>query len=315
MRIGILSHYHNTTNYGGALQAYALCKIINNMGYESEQIDIDCFAECVNLNKSASAIKKVIRAMGPVYDAFSAIRHRKNRTVKKKLQKSFRNFNENLIPHSDREFNSTTIMETLDTYDVFITGSDQVWNPIWYFKPFFLSFVPSEVPKISYAASISQASLPGEVKQTYKKHLEDFLAISVREKNAVDLLHGVSEEEAEYVLDPTLLPEREEWEQIASENLIDTPYVLCYFLGEDNEIRNIAKEYAREHKLTLVNIKHATGQYHKSDINYGDIALEAPSPNEFLSLIKYAPTVFMRPCSPLFFKDNFLSLSEWDIKG
>lgn len=140
MKIGILSHYHNTKNYGGALQAYALCKTLNDMGYESEQIDIDFFPECINLDEPATGTKKTCRAKSLLVRIINRIRYHKVRSIRIKLQEAFRNFNENLIPHSVKQYNGVTITEAIDKYDVFIVGSDQVWNPIWYFEPFFLSF-------------------------------------------------------------------------------------------------------------------------------------------------------------------------------
>ncbi len=38
MKIGIMTHYFNTLNYGGALQAYALPTVLKKMGYTAEQI-------------------------------------------------------------------------------------------------------------------------------------------------------------------------------------------------------------------------------------------------------------------------------------
>ena len=292
IRIGILSHYHNSTNYGGALQAYALCKVLNDMGYDSEQIDVDCFAECKNLTETVSITKKIIRKIKPIYRGLNTLRYHKSKVLRCNLQSAFRDFNENFIPHSAKKYDCKNIAETLDRYDIFIVGSDQVWNPIWYFEPFFLSFAPSDVPKISYAASIAQSKLSLDVKQIYKQHLKDFCAVSVREENAVELLKDISPVDVEYVLDPTLLLDDGEWKHIASKKIVDKPYVFCYFLGENNKIRSIAKEYAHKHNLVLVNIQHATGQYHKSDIDYGDIRLEAPSPNDFLSLTEYADMVF-----------------------
>ena len=35
-KIGIITHYCHSINYGGNLQAYALCKVLNNMGYDAE---------------------------------------------------------------------------------------------------------------------------------------------------------------------------------------------------------------------------------------------------------------------------------------
>jgi hypothetical protein len=134
--------------------------------------------------------------------------------------------------------------------------------------------------------------LSTEVKQLYKERLKDFSAISVREKDAVDLLKEFVSQQVEHVLDPTLLLNVEQWDRITSERIIQEKYAFCYFLGEDNEMRNIAKSYAQEHNLVLVNMKHASGQYHKVDINYSDRNLEAPAPTDFLSLIKYAEMVF-----------------------
>ena len=39
-KIGIVTHYYQSTNYGGNLQAYALCAVLLGRGYEAEQI---CF--------------------------------------------------------------------------------------------------------------------------------------------------------------------------------------------------------------------------------------------------------------------------------
>lgn len=40
IKIGIVTHYYKSSNYGGNLQAYALCKIIKNWGYEAEQLSV-----------------------------------------------------------------------------------------------------------------------------------------------------------------------------------------------------------------------------------------------------------------------------------
>ena len=37
-RVGIITLYHESTNYGGNLQAYALCKFLRNNDVTAEQI-------------------------------------------------------------------------------------------------------------------------------------------------------------------------------------------------------------------------------------------------------------------------------------
>lgn len=41
MNIGIIAHYYRSENYGGNLQAYALCAALKALGYNSEQICLD----------------------------------------------------------------------------------------------------------------------------------------------------------------------------------------------------------------------------------------------------------------------------------
>ena len=37
-KIGIITYYYNSINYGGVLQAYALTKVLQELGYNAEQI-------------------------------------------------------------------------------------------------------------------------------------------------------------------------------------------------------------------------------------------------------------------------------------
>jgi hypothetical protein len=41
LKIGIVTHYYKSTNYGGNLQAFALCKVLNKLGYSAEQIQYE----------------------------------------------------------------------------------------------------------------------------------------------------------------------------------------------------------------------------------------------------------------------------------
>lgn len=291
-KVAILTHYHNTTNYGGALQAYALCKVVDGMGYHSEQVDIDCFAECKNLYYKPPKWKEKLFFIRPLFRALKRLKPNRQKKLRNRLKAAFQQFNNEEIPHSKLQYDKNNIAESIKEYDIFVVGSDQVWNPIWYFEPFFLTFVPDCIPKFSYAASISQNVLSKEVKQIYAKNLKDFQAISVRESSAKTLLEDVVSIEVEHVLDPTLLLSREEWDFIANKRQISQRYLFCYFLGNDTKIRALAESFAKKQGLLLVNVKHATAQYHKTDLFFGDVKLEAPSPKDFLSLIKNAEYVF-----------------------
>ena len=293
MRIGILTHYYNSVNYGGNLQAYALCKVLQDMGYEPQQVQIDHAAHYQNLldpktrgpkQKLKRLLKPLVRLLLPKYRK----KWQQEEAARQRLQAQFAHFNRLLTPHSQTVYTPKTVRNALCRYDAFITGSDQVWNPIWYFPPFFLDFVPPTVPKLSYAASIGQSDLPEAIKERYQNHLKDFIGVSVREEDAVTLLDG----NAQWVLDPTMLLSREQWSAIAQPSQVESPYVFCYFLGNDPAMRKAAADYAGKRGLTLVTIPNATGLKNSNDEDFGDIRLPDPSPEAFLGLIEKAEFVF-----------------------
>ena len=202
-------------------------------------------------------------------------------------------FNQEIIPHSETIFCNETICNCINDYDAFITGSDQVWNLRWSNFVFLLGFVPSDKVKISYAASIARDSLTSEQKKIFEEGLKDYQAISVREQSAVALLEGLSPVDIQITLDPTLLLTQEDWDKICAERVIKEDYCFCYFLGNNKKGRKIAQTFANKHNLKLIMIPHATG----SSISVQDLAMRGQklydvSPQQFLSLIKYAKYVF-----------------------
>jgi len=291
-KIAVTTLYNKSINYGGNLQAYAVVKTLEHVGVESEQI---CLSVTVYQNNK-TLLKKIFnnpkRAFEKLFNYFSIKKEELKTNVLVKRSKAFYNFNQEVIPHSKKVYNNENIKSCIKDYDAFITGSDQVWNMAWYNPAYFLDFVPSDKPKISYAASIARDSLTDEQKEIFKKHLKDFKAISVREPSAKELIKDLSPVEPEVVLDPTLLLSREEWDEVCSERKIDRDYLFCYFLGENKKERKIAKEFAKKRNLKLVTIPHAAGGINLVDRKFGDEKIYDASPQDFISLIKNAKYVF-----------------------
>lgn len=301
MKIGILTHYYKSVNYGGNLQAYALCRMLQDMGHDAQQVQIVMAEDCQNLFTSSGkrwvknlkkCVKQPLKATKYILSPGYRQARKQEKARFQKLEKVFYHFNRDLIPHSDGVYTDMTIRKVISQYDMFITGSDQVWNPVWYFPPYFLSFVPKGVPKLAYAASIGHTQLPEKVRKVFKRHLQDFIGVSVREQDAVSLLEGVAPGGVECVLDPTLLLEREQWQEIAVPAKITKPYAFCYFLGNGLKERQAAAEFAAANGLQLVTIPNATGIFHSNDADFGDVCLEDPSVEAFLGLIAGADYVF-----------------------
>ena len=299
-KIGIITHYYKSINYGGNLQAYALCRCLNSSGYNAEQI---CFSvrpiakrEKFLKQKSIKGLLKLsvrlvqkILIEAPI--AYLKRLEDEKKQVSERRFRAFENFNNQLTPNSKIVYRFDNISDCLQNYSAFITGSDQVWNFAWYNPACFLDFVPSDKIKLSYAASIARDSLTEEQKDIFRKSLKDYKAISVREKSAEKLLEGLAPVSVQTVLDPTLLLTREEWDEVCAERVIEEDYVFCYFLGDNKKERRIAKQFAQKQGLNLVALPHTAG-IKLMDRNFGDERLYDASPEQFLSLIKHAKYVF-----------------------
>ena len=93
-------------------------------------------------------------------------------------------------------------------YSIFITGSDQVWNPNFISEReeiYFLNFTPPSAKRISYAASLGMKQWPKDFEQRVLPMLQKFNAISVREESSVPYLTSLGLKNVVCVCDPTIL--------------------------------------------------------------------------------------------------------------
>ena len=191
--------------------------------------------------------------------------------------------------------------------DVYLTGSDQVWNTSHnqgLDEAFYLSYAPKGAKKVSYAASIGQNAIPDEYKNRTKKLLSQYDAISVRENSAVQILSelGIN---ATQVLDPTLLLDKNQWLKYANKRLVKDDYLLVYSVEPkefDNKVSEIAKHIANEKNLKIVSVSNYGKEKHilGCDIYY-DFAL----PQVFLSLMAHASFVVASSFHGTAFAINF----------
>lgn len=290
MRIGILTEYYESSNYGGNLQAYALTRYINDHYGKTEQIQYKRNIPPQNggkqlLNKSFQEI--LIKIFVKSRDLIIG------RIIKNKIQariklrnESIKNFNFS-IPHSKVVYSDDTINRSIEDYDCFVVGSDQVWRT-FYNRAYFLGFVPENKLKISYAASISRNTLTDNEQAILRETLPGFTGISVREKEAVELVKNATGISSEWVLDPVFLLGENHWNEICDNRQVSEPYVFCYFLGDSTEHRHLVKKFARLKHCKIVTLPYMLGQYRYCDLGFGDDQRYSCSPNEFLSLIRYA---------------------------
>lgn len=188
--------------------------------------------------------------------------------------------------------------EIIKDSDIFITGSDQIWNPYCCgFDPFmFLEFVKGRRKCIAYSSSISRPSFPKEIEKRVKDDLRLFKHIAVREKSSVILLNTLlNRNNVELVVDPTYLLSAEEWMNFGNkakiEFTIPKKYILCYFIGnrnaDYNEMVNNVKSKTEINDVITIDCT-------QSRINYGQgILYKDGGPYEFIYLISHADFICM----------------------
>lgn len=287
MKFGIVTHYYKSNNYGGNLQAYALCKVIEKNGYKAEQL---CLPSGY-YQKKAFPKRQIIDFKNFIKSSIYKFKYKNYYKNLKIRTNAMEKFNQEQIPHSDICYDLRNIKKSLSNYQAFITGSDIVWGPKVHSPFFFLNFVPCEIPKFSYAASLGTNQLTDSEKEIFKNDLASYQAISVREKSVAPILSQVTGKEVEICLDPTLLLDKEDWNEICSCRMLEDEYVFCYFLGNNSSAIKVAKEYAKKNKLKLVNIPYLSNEYNSLK-DFGDVKLSNVSPSDFLSLIKHANCIF-----------------------
>lgn len=266
------------------MQAYSLTQYLLKQGLKVEQIRYNHFTALPLQKRAKINIIKII----------SIIRNPEHFYIKMRINhrnKIVVHASEKMVPHSNKVYTEKNVSSCLEDYSAFITGSDQVWHGEW--PAYFLSFVPSGKRKIAYAASTGKSKLTDTDIKMICDYTKDFKAISVREKDTAEALSkALPSSKIEFVLDPTLLLEKTDWETITNSRIIEGKYLFCYYLGNDIRVRSIATEYGRKNGLKVVTIPHMQGRVYSSDLSFGDIQSFDASPKDFLSYIKYADIVF-----------------------
>lgn len=296
-KIGILT-MHRVQNYGSALQAYALQAYIGKLGYQVELID---YIYPNAKHKQHIPLKRRIKHF--LFElAFYLPLCRK--------AKRFARFYSTYYKCSEQQFPTADSLMAYDyPYDVLVTGSDQVWNPIHILKDtvFFLPFARPETPTIAYAPSFSVASIPEEFTGVIRPYIEAYDHISVREKSGLDIVRSLTHREAELVCDPTLLLTREEWGTLAeqSDYPINEPYILVYVLhyayNPYPDINAIIARVQQELALPLVLLDAPVLDMHFKNARF----VKDAGPLDFLSLMKNASFVITTSFHGTAFALNF----------
>ena len=261
MKIRILT-FTDGTNYGQRLQNYALQELLASYGNDVYTIK----------QEHHYSIKHRVKV------AINNIAHIKQAVIQNKRKNVFDRFNNRYIKFYDQLLPENGRGNLAGEFDLFIAGSDQIWNPN---SPFvnsnmFMQFAPKQ-KRATYAASFSVDEIPNNKREEFSRWIGDIDYVSVRELQAVKLVEELSGKKPVLSLDPTLLLDHQRWENIAEEaqSTVEFPdfYMISLFLG--NDYTDEEKEIAKQTGLHLMQFKD----------------FETAAPDEFLKIIKNASLV------------------------
>lgn len=325
-------------NFGTCLQSYALNYVLRQMGYDVEfiynrrEVPPLTWTRCLYLmmtrllrlilpNKLINKLKKRLRPQSatpsqnqapvvlefpshPILRCFSKMPGYMF-FVKKWYYGNLQKRKVYKFTFDDGNFKMRRLYTIKDYVDVtkdadmFITGSDQIWNPFCggYNPMMFLEFVNDGTKCISYSSSISQPSIHPLVEQRMKKALSKFKHIAVREQRSVDLLNAMlGRNDVKLVVDPTYLLSADEWKEFGDKAKIEfkvpEKYIFCYFVGSK---RTDAYERMVQDVKAFTDIDQViTLDCNNSDRVYGGgFTYHDAGPYEWVYLLRHASYVCM----------------------
>lgn len=293
-RVGTLT-FHKTPNYGAVLQAYALPAFLRSLGHEAEVID---FQMPPVLSEAGSPMRKCARALNQAAAGSLGAVQRKASTER---------FLQTHIPLSKECYaTSAQLRANPPSYDAYISGSDQIWNPRSTARThaYFLDFVPPDKRRIAYAASVGVDQISESDKSSLGENLARLHFISVREEALAELIGELTGQIPPVVLDPTLLLDAEKWCQLGT-RVVARPHILCYHMPGDaavqRHIASVARKLRERTGLPIVNI----GQRAVGVLQLPGRSVYTAGPSEFLSLVQSASFILTNSFHGTAFAVNF----------
>ena len=288
-KIGIITLFYKNYNYGGQLQALAMQKIFEDKGYDSYVVQFKPYQSLYYLNRvyDLGFIDTVKLGINKL--KFKKLL-RKKPDLKSLYQKRIKRFDEFLrdIPKTKLYSEKTLALE--DPFDIYVCGSDQIWNPAWWNNILLLGF--TNKPKFSYAASIAREQLTPKQVDCLRRKLRDYVGISTRENAAQIMLQQILHREIQCCLDPTLLIDTGFWESISeSTNDNSGKYLLVYNLGNSTTlVDDICGEYEKKgYKTVFVGFGHNT--FFMTEKQKVSVMIMDAGPRQWLGLIRGAECV------------------------
>ncbi len=287
-----LATWFGSPNFGTNLQAYALQRIIIDMGFH-----VQTLSTIPQLSTIGDCIRHWLAKLGiyPVWLFIKALFVEGPKDMSIQIAE-----NPNIVKWSKKTFYSVTIdfpfqiRQLVKKTDCFVAGSDQIWNSyVGFDSAMYLAFA-GDKKRISFASSLGTNGINPEHAQQIKEWLAAFAHISVREASSVIPLRALTNrQDIVSVLDPTFLLTKKEWEDFASEPQrplpVEQPYILCYLIGQNSNYHRQLEDVWEKSGIPSLLIVPACENSRFTVPNA--TVLTSMSPPEFVWLIQHAEII------------------------
>lgn len=286
LRLGTISYniYCNFTNYGSALQTWALHQAIKKSGHSPILVDYcpDILADKDPLNPYKNMWDKDEGSKRMVELTMPAIKENYAKFVRFYHERFLRTTGK----YTSKNFNDVLPEESLDG---FVCGSDTIFC-IDEFKGFddgyYANYPAMQRRSISYAASFGDSHFNEQTYEILDKRLKNFKAIGLRENQMLSYVREHVNVPAARTIDPTLLLTSEDYDALVGRRQYEKPYLLLYARRYDAKMEAYAERIAGEKELEIVEIS-----LRATNAEKGHIMRYGAGVEEFLSLVRYASFV------------------------
>lgn len=186
-RVALINYNYPRDNYGALLIAYAMEKIVAKLGYEPYTINYYKNPITMNFNPQGATWK----------------------------------FRENFLNLYGFYLNKEDLLQLNKVFDKFIFGSDIIWKDNREYV-YFADWIYGKKSIIGYAGSFGENKTIKKDNHK-KKCFQRFDSISVREQSGVKLLSEFANVKSDFVLDPSLLLKKEDYQEIMNSEPFEIP--------------------------------------------------------------------------------------------
>lgn len=285
-KLGIISYniYGNFTNYGSALQSWALHQAVASLGHEPVLVDYcpDILADKDPLNPFKNMWDTDEESKRMCELTMPAIRENYYKFDEFYTNRFYRTSNK----YTSSNFNDVMKDESLDG---FICGSDTIFcmDEFGFDDGFYANYDCMKNKSVSYAASFGDPTLSEENCKILDQRLQNFVSFGLRENLMVPYVKEHTNVPVQRVVDPTLLHTSEKYDTIAvTERLEQEKYLLYYSRRYSTAMEEYAEKLAKENGWKIVDISLRATNAEKGHRMFYEAGVE-----EFLSLIKHAEYV------------------------